>query len=45
MKIWDVYVDGMWMGTVQETTESNARCAALSKFEVPNDATLSVKAR
>jgi hypothetical protein len=33
MKTWNVVVDGYgYLGSVQETSEELARCAALSKF-------------
>jgi len=45
MKEWNVYVDGRYVGTVQEKTEEQARLAALSKYDVPDDADLSVSRR
>lgn len=45
MKEWDVYVDGRFVGTVHEKTEALARLAALSKYDLPNDADLSVSRR
>lgn len=45
MVVWNVYVEGKCVGTVRETSESAARCAALSKFDPPADASLSVSRR
>lgn len=42
---WNVYVNGRYVGTVQETTEELARCAALSQFDVPDNADISVSRR
>lgn len=42
---WNVYVDGRFVGTVHETSEENARCAAWSKFDLPEDAEISVSKR
>lgn len=43
MRSWYVYVDGCCVGTVQETSEELARCAALCKFDISADAELSVR--
>lgn len=45
MKEWNVYVDGRYVGTVNEKTEALARHAAFSKYDVPEDADLSVSRR
>jgi hypothetical protein len=45
MKTWDVYIDGRWAGTVEETTETLARCAAATKFEITTTSCLSVMER
>lgn len=45
MKNWDVYIDGRWAGTVQETTETLARCAAATKYEIKTTSSLSVSER
>lgn len=45
MKEWDVYINGWYVGTVYETNEENARCAAIYKFDIPSDADFSVKQR
>lgn len=45
MKEWNVYVDGRYVGTVNEETEALARLAAFSKYDVPDDAELSVARR
>lgn len=42
---WNVYVNGQYVGTVQEASEDAARCAALSKFDPPEDASISVSRR
>jgi len=42
---WNVYIDGKYVGTVHERTEEAARCAALSKFDPPDDAVISVSKR
>lgn len=42
MKEWAVYVEGAYVGTVHETSESTARCAALCKYDIPGDAEFSV---
>jgi len=36
-KIWNVFVGKRYVGTVMEETETLARCAALSKFGLPDD--------
>lgn len=45
MKEWNVYADGRYLGTVHETTEEAARTAAFSKFDIPEDADVSVSRR
>jgi hypothetical protein len=45
MKEWNVYVSGRYIGTVQETTEDAARAAAFSKYDIPEDADVSVSRR
>ena len=45
MKEWDVYVDGRHIGTVNETSEEYARCAALCKFDIAAESDLSVSRR
>ncbi|MCD9026826.1 hypothetical protein LDO26_01165 [Luteimonas sp. BDR2-5] len=45
MAEWDVYIDGKHVGTVQETSEAAARCAALYWFDPPEDADISVSRR
>ncbi|MEQ7817040.1 hypothetical protein [Xanthomonas hortorum] len=42
---WNVYVDGQYVGTVHENSKEAARCAALSKFDPPEDADISVSKR
>lgn len=37
VKEWDVYIRGKYVGTVHETKEEFARCAALSKFVDEDD--------
>ncbi len=39
---WTVYVDGKFKGYVSETTEANARCAAITVYDIPVDAEFSV---
>lgn len=36
-KTWNVFVGKHFAGTVEEETEALARCAALSKFGIPDD--------
>lgn len=45
MKEWNVYVDGRFVGTVHESSEESARLAALSQYDLPDDAALSVSRR
>lgn len=45
MKEWNVYVNGRYVGTVNETTEEAARLAALSKYDIDDDGDLSVSSR
>ncbi|EPU9135631.1 hypothetical protein ACV0PV_006158 [Pseudomonas aeruginosa] len=45
MKEWNVYADGRYLGTVHETTEEAGRAAAFSKFDIPEDADVSVSRR
>ncbi len=42
---WNVYVDGFYVGTVQEKTEAAARAAAFSKYDIPGSADVSVSRR
>jgi hypothetical protein len=42
MKEWYVYVNGKCVGTVFEKTEEYARLAAFHKFDIPEDAEISV---
>lgn len=42
MKEWYVYVNGKCVGTVHETSEELARCAALHKFNIRVNDDLSV---
>lgn len=39
---WQVYVDGKYVGDVGETSEALARCAAISKFDIPIEKEFSV---
>jgi hypothetical protein len=45
MSEWNVYVNGKYIGTVQARDEDDARMAALCRFEVPEDASVSVSRR
>lgn len=45
MKEWNVYVNGRYVGTVNETTEDAARLAAFSKFDIDDGAAVSVSRR
>lgn len=45
MKEWNVYVNGECIGTIFDTTENGARCSALCKYDIPDDAELSVSLR
>lgn len=45
MHEWNVYVNGRYVGTVHELTETLARCAALSKFDIDEDDAVSVTLR
>jgi hypothetical protein len=45
MKEWDVYINGKWVGTVVESTETFARCAALVKYDIGADDELEVSQR
>ena len=45
MWVWNVYIDGRYVGTVHEASEALARCAALSKFDPPEEANISVSKR
>lgn len=45
MKEWNVYIDGVYIGTVHAKTEDSARLAAQYRFEVPNDSSISVSLR
>lgn len=42
---WNVYVDGKYVGTVFESSEDQARCAAWSTFDLPEEASVSVSRR
>lgn len=42
---WNVYADGCYVGTVHAVTEDAARLAALSRYEIAEDAGLSVSRR
>lgn len=42
---WNVYVNGRYVGTVDARTEEEARCAAWSCFDPPEDASISVAKR
>lgn len=42
---WNVYVEGKYVGTVHADNESDARCAALSEFDAPENASISVMLR
>lgn len=37
MKTWNVHCEGRFLGTVNEDTETLARCAALSKYALTAD--------
>ena len=45
MAEWNAYADGRYLGTVNAVNEDDARCAALSKFDVDEDAAISVSRR
>lgn len=45
MKEWNMYVNGRYVGTVNETTEDAARAAAFSKFDIDEGAAVSVSRR
>ena len=45
MTIWNVYVDGRCIGTVSETDEASARCAALHRFAVTEEEIVDAKRR
>lgn len=45
MHEWNVYINGRYVGTVHADSEESARCAALSQFDPPEDASLSVSRR
>ncbi len=42
---WNVYVNGKFIGTVNETCESSAICGAHAKFDIDDDARVSVSKR
>lgn len=42
---WNVYVNERYVGTVNARDESEARCAAMSRFDVAEDAEVSVSKR
>lgn len=42
---WNVYVNGRHVGTVDARTEEQARLAAWSRFDPPEDASISVAKR
>lgn len=42
---WNVYVNGKYVGTVDARTEEEARCAGWSRFDPPEDASISVSRR
>lgn len=42
---WDVYIAGKYVGTVHESSEALARCAALSRFDPSEDVDISVSKR
>lgn len=42
---WNVYVNGRYVGTVDARTEEQARLAAWSRFDPPEDASISVAKR
>ena len=45
MYLWNVYVNGKFIGTVNETCESSAICGAFAKFDLDEDARVSVSKR
>lgn len=45
MHEWNVYVNGKWVGTVHARTEEDARNHAWSRFDPPEDASISVSRR
>ncbi len=45
MTEWNACADGRYLGTVNAANEGDARCAALSKFDVDEDAVISVSRR
>ena len=45
MKEWNVYVAGRYVGTVSASTEAEARLAALSDYDIDDEASLSVSLR
>ena len=46
MKVeWNVYANGHYIGSVFAGTEEDARCAAFSQYDLPEDASLSVSRR
>lgn len=45
MMKWSVYADGRYVGTAHAATEETVRLAALSFYEIPEDAGLSVSQR
>lgn len=42
---WNVYIKGFYMGTVFAKNESDARLAALSDFDIDEEADISVSKR
>lgn len=45
MKTWNVYIDGVWKGTVFGHDEQEARNAAISTYDPPLEASISVSQR
>lgn len=45
MKEWNVYVNGKYVGCVNATDESTARCFAMCKFDTTEDDDIEVSPR